>query len=152
MENKQSTEGLTIKTAQCADCKYQTTDENYNMHCEIYEYITRELLWGEIKCIYREKKKMIEVYQCELDKTIPLKYIGKVIYIGETFGVEGLTDGNEYFIVEDRDGHLKVVDDSDEDYFYDLNEPGPADGSSPGGKFKILDDPEGILSRVIKNE
>ncbi len=28
--------------------------------------------------------KMIEVYQCELDKTIPLKYIGKVLYIGET--------------------------------------------------------------------
>lgn len=57
MENKQSTEGLTITRAQCADCKNQITDENYNMHCSIYEYITEELMWGEIKCEYKEVKE-----------------------------------------------------------------------------------------------
>lgn len=95
--------------------------------------------------------KTVDVYQCELDKTIPLKYIGRVLYTGETFGVEGLTDNKEYVIVEDRNGDLKVVDDSEEDYFYDLNNPRPADGSSPGGKFKILDDPQGVLRSIIKD-
>lgn len=95
--------------------------------------------------------KTVDVYQCELDKTIPLKYIGRVLYTGETFGVEGLTDNKEYLIVEDRNGDLKVVDDSEEDYFYDLNNPRPADRSSIGGKFKIIDDPNGILKETIKD-
>ena len=37
--------------------------------------------------------KTIDVYQCELDKTIPLEYVGRVKYIGESFGVDSLTNG-----------------------------------------------------------
>lgn len=96
--------------------------------------------------------KTVKVYQCELDESIPLEYIGEVIYSGETFySGDGLTDGTKYLIVRDDSGDLKVVDDSEEDYLYDLNNPRPADGSSPGGKFKILDDPDGILRNVIKD-
>lgn len=88
-----------------------------------------------------EKMKYIDVFQCELNKTIPLEYIGKVKYIGETFGIEGLTNMKEYNIVRDRDRNVKVVDDSDEDYIYSLINPRPLDGSSVGGTFYIIDDP-----------
>ena len=38
----------------------------------------------------------IDVYQSEFNNTIPLEYIGKVKYIGETFGVDGLKKKNNY--------------------------------------------------------
>ena len=46
--------------------------------------------------------KTIDVYQCELDKTIPLEYVGRVKYIGESFGVDSLTNGKEYNLVKDK--------------------------------------------------
>lgn len=93
----------------------------------------------------------IDVYQCELDKTIPLEYIGRVQYLGESFGVDGLTDGQLYNIVRDDYGSIKVVDDSKEDYIYDLVNPRPADGSSVGGIFIIMDDPNNELAKYISN-
>lgn len=92
----------------------------------------------------------VEVYQCELDKAIPLEYIGKVKYSGVSFGVDSLTDGKEYIIVKNRSGLLAVVDDSEEDYLYDLSRPRPADDTSPGGKFKVIDDPLGILAGLVE--
>lgn len=89
--------------------------------------------------------KKIDVYQCELDRTIPLEYVGRVKYTGETFGVVSLTDQKEYDIVRDAQGDLKVVDDSGEDYWYDLKNPRPIDGSSQGGKFEIVEDFTGEL-------
>lgn len=85
--------------------------------------------------------KYVDVFQCELNKTIPLEYVGKVKYIGESFGVDSLTNNGEYNIVRDKDGNIKVVDDSDEDYIYSLINPRPADGNSKGGSFYIIDDP-----------
>ena len=90
--------------------------------------------------------KTITVYQCELDKTIPLEYVGRVKYIGESFWKgDGLTDGKEYNLVKDKTGWVKVVDNSEEDYVYDLLNPRPGDNSSEGGIFIIVDDPSGIL-------
>lgn len=94
--------------------------------------------------------KTIDVYQCELDKTIPLEYIGLVKYEGESFGVDSLTDGKDYFIVKDKEGWLKVVDDSDEDYIYSLSKPQPVDGFSRGGIFRYIDDPSGILVNYME--
>lgn len=54
----------------------------------------------------------IEVYQSELNKKIPLEYIGKVKYIGETFGVDSLTNGEIYNVVYDKNNTIKIVDDS----------------------------------------
>lgn len=54
----------------------------------------------------------IDVFQCELNKNIKLEYIGKLKYVGETFGVNGLTDGVTYNVVKDKYGTLKVVDDT----------------------------------------
>ena len=85
-------------------------------------------------------KKMVDVYQCELGKTIPLEYIGTVKYIGPTIGAVSLTGGREYMIVLDEYDDLKVVDDEEEDYNYSLIAPG-----GRGGKFYYTDDPQGIL-------
>lgn len=93
--------------------------------------------------------KKIEVFQCELNKKIPLEYIGKVEYIGKSFGVDSLTDGSVYDVVYDADRTVKVVDDSDEDYFYDLINPKPLDGSFIGGTFKIIDDPNEIITKIM---
>ena len=104
----------------------------------------------------KEQKRMdgimrtIDVFQCELNRVVSLEYIGKVKYKGETFGVDSLTDGKEYFIVKDNGYNLKVVDDSDEDYIYSLKKPAPLDWSSKGGIFEIIDDPKGILKKIIK--
>ena len=48
----------------------------------------------------------IDVYQSEFNNTIPLEYIGKVKYIGETFGVDGLTNNNIYNVVFDKDNNI----------------------------------------------
>ena len=94
--------------------------------------------------------KTINVYQCELDKTIPLEYVGLVKYIGESFGVDSLTNGNDYYIVKDQYDTLKVVDDSDEDYIYCLTNPAPGTGYSEGGIFHYIDDPSGILANYME--
>lgn len=93
--------------------------------------------------------KTINVYQCVLDKEIPLEYVGKVKYVGESFGVESLTDGVTYNVVRDKSGIIKIVDDSKEDYIYNLAHPKPLDGSSLGGKFMIVDDPNKELAKYI---
>ena len=95
--------------------------------------------------------KIVDVFQSELNKKIPLEYIGKVKYVGESFGVDSLTDGYMYIVVRDKNGTIKIVDDSGEDYIYNLNNPKLLDGSSEGGKFYIVDDPNGELVCYIKN-
>lgn len=93
--------------------------------------------------------KTINVYQCVLDKEISMEYVGKVKYVGESFGVDSLTDGEVYDVVRDETGMIKIVDDSEEDYIYDLVNPKPLNGSSPGGKFSIIDDPNEELVKYI---
>lgn len=93
--------------------------------------------------------KTINVYQCVLDRSIPLEDIGQVKYVGESFGIESLTNSVVYNVVKDETGTIKIVDDSKEDYFYDLINPRPIDGSSTGGKFFVIDDPNGELIRLI---
>lgn len=90
---------------------------------------------------------MINVYQSELNKEIPLEYIGKVIYIGASGGYGSLTNNTKYNIVRDSMGDLKVVDDSEEDYLYNLNNPRNFDDESEG-KFYLIDDPKNILQKV----
>ena len=93
--------------------------------------------------------KTINVFQCELNETIQLEYIGKVKYIGESFGVDSLTNDNKYDVVKNLNGNIAVVDDSGEDYIYSLKNPAPADESSKGGIFHIIDDPQGVLKQYI---
>lgn len=93
--------------------------------------------------------KKLTIYQSETRSKITLEYIGKVKYVGESFGVDSLTDGMIYNVVKDEKGMIKIVDDSGEDYMYDLINPKPLNNSSPGGRLTIVDDPNGELAKYI---
>lgn len=88
--------------------------------------------------------RTVEVYQSEINRSIPMEYIGTVRYIGIDDPLS-FTDGNAYTIVRDKNGDLKVVDDTDEDYLYNLKKP-----NDLGGRFFYQDDPYGILARYIE--
>lgn len=88
--------------------------------------------------------RTVDVYQSEMNQWIPMEYIGTVQHIGKDDPLS-FTNGNIYTIVRDKNGDLKVVDDTDEDYLYNLNEP-----NDLGGQFFYLDDPYGILARYIE--
>lgn len=71
------------------------------------------------------------------EKTMRLRYVG------ESFGVDGLTNGKIYEAWVDPDSGLyRVIDDSGEDYLYSPERPAPMDGSSPGGKWEVVDSGE----------
>ena len=62
----------------------------------------------------------------------------KLRYVGESFGVDSLTDGKIYEAwVEDED-YYRVIDDSGEDYMYSRTNPRPMDGSCKGGRWEIV--------------
>ena len=63
----------------------------------------------------------------------------KLRYRGLSFGIDGLTDGKVYKVFDDPSGMYRVIDDSGEDYLYSKNNPAPADGSSPGGYWEIIE-------------
>lgn len=63
----------------------------------------------------------------------------KLRYVGETFGVDSLTNGKVYDAsVEDID-YYRVIDDSGDDYLYAKENPAPLDGSSLGGQWEIVE-------------
>ena len=63
----------------------------------------------------------------------------KLRYIGESFGVDSLTNGKIYEATEEN-GMYRVIDDSEEDYLYSKENPAPLDGSSPGGRWEIVEE------------
>lgn len=93
--------------------------------------------------------KTINVYQCELDKEIPLEYIGRVKYIGDNVFIT-FTDGKEYDVVYNTVGNIAIVDDEGEDYIHSLSDPTYRSKDNINGKFEIVDDPRGILKKYIK--
>ena len=67
----------------------------------------------------------------------------KVKYVGKSFGVDGLINGNIYEVVgvDEMSGYLSVIDESGEDYLYHPRKPKPiASKEHPGGKFEIVED------------
>lgn len=64
----------------------------------------------------------------------------KIKFVGKSFGVEGLTNGKIYDARIENEMMYRVVDDSGEDYLYSKTDPGPLDGSSPTGKWEIVEE------------
>ena len=64
----------------------------------------------------------------------------KARYTGESFGVDSLTNGKIYEILGEDHGMYRVIDDSGEDYLYSKENPAPLDGSSPGGRWEIVEE------------
>ncbi|GHU37298.1 hypothetical protein FACS1894105_09150 [Clostridia bacterium] len=91
----------------------------------------------------------------------------KIKYIGESFYIGGLTNGNIYECLGVRNNGafgdmLLVIDDDQDDwnyddrpdwepgYLYSLTNPAPLDGSSPGGRWEIVEDDEnGTLAKAM---
>ena len=63
----------------------------------------------------------------------------KLRYVGESFGVDSLTNGKIYEAWEEGDLY-RVIDDSGEDYLYSKIKPAPWNGSSPGGHWEIVEE------------
>lgn len=62
----------------------------------------------------------------------------KLKYIGESFGVDSLTNGKVYEAIAEGEFY-RVIDDSEEDYLYSKVNPAPLDGSGPGGRWEIIE-------------
>lgn len=94
----------------------------------------------------------VKVFDSENDTYIEKEIIGKVKYVGESFGVDSLTDSNIYNVLEVIDDDLiRIVDDSGEDYLYPIRNPRPLDGSSKGGRWEVVkDDEKGTLKKAIE--
>jgi len=75
----------------------------------------------------------------------------KVRYVGESFGVDSLTDGKVYECLGVEGSFLRVIDDSGEDYLYSAKAPAPMDTrDGPGGRWEIVeDDGKGTLQKAI---
>lgn len=75
----------------------------------------------------------------------------KVRYIGQSFGVDGLTGDKVYECLCIDAPFLRVIDDSGDDYLYSVTDPGPLDGEVSTGKWEIVeDDYQGSLAKAIK--
>ena len=96
----------------------------------------------------------VKVYQSESDEYIELESLGKLKYIGESFGVDGLTDNKIYDCIGiSSDGEmLLIVDDSEENYMYSLSNPRPADGSSKGGVWEIYEIYDKDLKKLLSTQ
>lgn len=67
----------------------------------------------------------------------------KVRYVGQSFGVDGLTDGKVYECLGVEGPFLRIIDDSGEDYLYSSKSPAPLDpDEGPGGRWEIVEDNE----------
>lgn len=91
----------------------------------------------------------MKVYQSETNEWIEMPVIGKIKYIGHSFGAVSLTSDKVYPVVRIEEGLLGVVDDSDEDYLYSPTNPAPCFDTSLSGKWEIIDDPTGQLEPLI---
>ncbi len=66
----------------------------------------------------------------------------KLRYVGDSFGVDSLTNGKIYeATIEDNDNY-RVIDDSEEDYLYPKDNPVPYWASKNGvkGKWEIVEE------------
>lgn len=66
----------------------------------------------------------------------------KVRYIGESFGVEGLTNNKIYEVIAIENDMFRIIDDSGEDYLYSISRPCSLEDSSKYGKWELVEDNE----------
>lgn len=77
--------------------------------------------------------------------------IGKVKYIGKSFGVEQLTNGKIYDVVKIEYPFIRVIDDSGEDYLYSIIKPSCLDDPKLYGKWQLIEDKENKLKKYFKD-
>lgn len=75
--------------------------------------------------------------------------IGKVKYVGKSFGVEQLTNNKIYDVIGIELPFIRIIDDSGEDYLYSIYKPSCLDNSNLYGKWVIIEDKQDILKKYI---
>lgn len=75
--------------------------------------------------------------------------IGKVKYVGKSFGVEQLTNNKIYVVIGIELPFIRIIDDSGEDYLYSIYKPSCLDNSNLYGKWVIIEDKQDILKKYI---
>lgn len=68
------------------------------------------------------------------------KHTMKLRFVGESFYVEGLTNGKIYEAWEEDADYYRVIDDSGEDYLYPKINPHAPDGSTTEGRWEIVEE------------
>lgn len=72
-------------------------------------------------------------------------------YVGKSFGVDSLTDGKVYECIGIEEPFFRIIDDSEEDYLYNIRTPGDLN-SEACGKWEIVEDDENnSLKKAIEN-
>ncbi len=75
--------------------------------------------------------------------------IGKIKYIGKSFGVEQLTNGKVYDVLAIEYPFVRIIDDSGESYLYSIIKPSSLSNPNLSGKWIIVDDPKEELKKYI---
>lgn len=76
--------------------------------------------------------------------------IGKVKYVGKSFGIEELTNEKIYDCISIEYPFLRIIDDSEEDYLYSISKPSSLENPELCGKWEIVEDNKNQLKKYIK--
>lgn len=147
-----------IGLAESAPCiiEFDTSVEDfYDMldtlnDIEIDAFNTNDIEPSERNTDYQKYLKFGCLYDILYTAKRTYPTIGKVKYVGKSFGVDSLTDGKIYDVVSVKDGFLRVIDDSDEDYLYSCGVPSSLEKPDLCGKWVVIEDSQGILKEYIK--
>ncbi len=99
----------------------------------------KKMIFGEAIALANSRAN--DMFATEEEKRIykkPQKVTMKLRYVGQSFGIDSLTNGRIYDVIGKCGDMLRVIDDSGEDYLYFSDHPAPLDGSSPGGKWEMV--------------
>lgn len=75
--------------------------------------------------------------------------IGKVKYIGKSFGVDSLSNNKEYSVIDIEVPFLRIVDDSGEDYLYSILAQSSLENPDLFSHWEITEDTKGLLKSVL---
>ncbi len=77
--------------------------------------------------------------------------LGKIKYVGKSFGAVSLTNGKVYDCVAVEYPFFRVIDDSGEDYLYLIDNPCSLENpEEERGKWVIIDDPINELRKYLE--
>lgn len=78
-----------------------------------------------------------------------MKSIGKVKYVGKSFGVESLTNGKIYDVIGIEEPFLRIIDDSGEDYLWPISKPCCMEDTNLYGKWELVETNDEKLKEIL---
>ena len=81
-----------------------------------------------------------------------MKIIGKVKYVGKSFGVESLTNGKIYDVIGIEEPFLRIIDDSGEDYLWSIYKPCCMEKPSLYGTWELVESSDKRLKELLSTQ